>query len=128
MKLGRRGFLCEILPFLSYSSRIVGQKSRSFNLDRCLRDLELHSLKMLNWLTELLPLICIWNCLVEGSLRKSNHPSSDTDSMFIEHFDRNLVSLSKTANDIYSGILRSSKLSVQVLEARIPSFRFFLAT
>ena len=48
MELGHRGFLCDILPFIFYSSRIVGHKSRSFNLDRHVRDLELHSLEMPN--------------------------------------------------------------------------------
>ena len=127
IELGRRGFLREILPFLFYSSRILGQKSRSFNLNRCLRDLKLHSLEMPDWLTD-----CFRSYVYGTALLKAPcaspivcpaipiRPSLSISIATLYPCPRLPVIFS-------SGILRSSKLSVQALEARLPSFCSFLA-
>jgi hypothetical protein len=56
-------------------------RSRALSrFDRSLRNLERHALEGTHWLSELLALVCIRNCLVECSLGEANHLGCDADA------------------------------------------------
>jgi hypothetical protein len=67
-------------PFFLSPCGIVREKSCALKVDRSLRNLERHALEGTHWLSELLALVCIRNCLVECALGEANHLGCDADA------------------------------------------------
>jgi hypothetical protein len=55
-------------------------RSRTLSRLIAVRNLERHALEGTHWLSELLALVCIRNCLVECALGEANHLGCDADA------------------------------------------------
>ncbi len=67
--------------------------------------------------------------VIERALREAEHLGADADAPFVERLDRDLVALARPrrARD-RRATRQSSKISSQVLLARMPSLSSFLPT
>ena len=65
---------------------------------------------------------------VPRALRQPKHLRADADASLVQRLDGNLVALARLAEHVGGGDPQSSKMSSQVMEARMPSLSSFLPT
>src|SRR5262249_40047087 len=89
-----------VSPRVFKPRRVINHQPRRFELGCGLGQLKLHGLKPGDLLTKLPALLRIVDRVVEGTLRYSDHLSSDANSTFVERFNCYFVTSPRLPEDV----------------------------